>query len=543
MKRILLVLLLIASAGAGLWFGARHEVGSAAIPMVDRGADAAAHGAAAFIGADFGGLSLKALQSHALPWKLVTAALVLQAVDTDGSVTADRATLNSLLAEFGFLVEARVANLPGGVSSRPDGMPLGLTHAVLFPVAGAPVLVSNLGCAACHGGVIYDAEGRPDSSRAWIGMPNSSINLEAYTLAVFRALKAYRDAPDRLMGMVTALYPETGWREVQTLRWLVMPLVQARLDEIPGDRPLPFPNGVPGSTNGVAALKHSFGVPLIGGGARDAGVVSIPDLGYRHWRNSLLVDGAYAVPGQDRQVETTPEDNTPEKQAALAAMTTFFTVPSMGVHPDRAIEAVPVAEDIYAFLGSAYAPQPFPGEIDADLAAKGGAIYAAECSACHGTYTMEAGRPALVSFPNWLGDVETDPLRAEAFSEDLVETFRKTAYRDRIDAARTQAYAAPPLSGIWASAPYLHNGSVPTIRGLLTPAARPDTFEVGGHALDFDHLGLHLQNGRYPKDYDPFSRPVLIDTSQPGLSNEGHEFGADLSELDKDALIAFLKQL
>ena len=81
------------------------------------------------------------------------------------------------------------------------------------------------------------------------------------------------------MKMVSALYPETGWRERQTLRWLVLPLVRARLDQSPNSRPLPFLNAVPGSTNGVAALKHIFGVPLVGGGDKDAGFVSIPDLG------------------------------------------------------------------------------------------------------------------------------------------------------------------------------------------------------------------------------------------------------------------------
>jgi mono/diheme cytochrome c family protein len=215
----------------------------------------------------------------------------------------------------------------------------------------------------------------------------------------------------------------------------------------------------------------------------------------------------------------------------------------MGVHPSKAIEAVPVAEDIYAFLDSAYAPQPLPGVIDENLALAGSVIYSTECSACHGAYDTLDGRPELVSFSNWLGDVGTDPLRAAAFTEGLANTFQDTPYHDQIAAAHTGGYVAPPLDGIWSSAPYLHNGSIPTIWHLLTPEARPETFELGGHMLDFTRLGLRLQDGRYPEGYVPFSQPVILDTTQPGLGNDGHDFGATLSDVDKSALMEFLKQL
>ncbi|MEM9231070.1 MAG: hypothetical protein AAGB10_15855 [Pseudomonadota bacterium] len=543
MKYLVGIAGVIALLLAGLWFGARHQASSLAVPTVDEAAGATAHGAAAFVGADFGGLSMQALESHALPWKLVTASLVLDAVQRDPSLTADVATLDRLLADFGFLSDSRVANLPDGVTLQPGGLPLGMTYAVLSPLAGAPVQVANLGCAACHSGVTYDAGGQPVPGEAWIGMPNSSLNLEAYTAAVFRAFKAHAGSPGALMDMVATLYPDTGWRETQTLRWLVLPLVRARLEETPGDRPLPFPNGVPGSTNGVAALKHVFGVPLIDGGPGDAGIVSIPDLGHRHWRNSLLADGAYAIPGLERHAATTAGDNTAEKRAALAAMTTFFTVPSMGVHPDAAIDNIATAKDIYEFLDKAYAPQPFPGQVDSNLAATGHATYAAECSGCHGTYRTDISPPELVSFPNWSGDTGTDPLRAAAFSQELISAFEDTPYRDQIAVKATRAYAAPPLDGLWASAPYLHNGSVPTIWALLSPQDRPDVFELGGHALDFEHLGLRLVDGRYPAGYVPFSRPALFDTTLPGHGNAGHVYGETLSDGEKRALIEFLKQL
>ena len=108
---------------------------------------------------------------------------------------------------------------------------------------------------------------------------------------------------------------------------------------------------------------------------------------------------------------------------------------------------------------------------------------------------------------------------------------------------------APILSSLWATAPYLHNGSVPTLRQLMNPAERPARFMVGGHKLDLVDVGIAgrlAEDGvwRYPEGYQPWSDPEVYDTSLPGLSNRGHEreFGP-LSEEEKRALIEYLKVL
>lgn len=539
-SRIFFCLVLIAG---GLWFGGRHEARSLALPAVLPNANATDRGAAAFAGADFGGLSIDALQTNAVPWRLAAAALVLDAQSQDPDLPSDLATLADVLSRFGFLTPEVIANLPDGLTQGPHDMPLGVTFGDLAPLAGTRVRVANLGCAACHAGVGYDEDGAPDPSRAWLGMPNTSINLEAYTVTLFQAMSRAVEVPDDLLATVDEMYPEISAAERATLRWGIMPLVRARLADIEGDRPLPFPNGLPGATNGVAALKHAFGLPLLGAGPGEAGIVSIPDLGYRHWRTSLLADGAYGIPGTEQQGARGPSDDTAEHRAALAAITTFFTVPSMGVTPDRALTQTDVAEDIFAFLGDAYTPQAFPGQIDPIRAARGADIYANSCSACHGTYSSDGDGVELVAFPNWIGNVGTDPLRAEAFSEDLVQRFTDTPYATVIDVRRTESYIAPPLSGLWASAPYLHNGSVPTIAALLAPSTRPERFEVGGHALDFERMGILLEDGAYPDAHVPFSDPVIYDTSAAGQGNAGHAYGNELSPEEQRALIEFLKQL
>ncbi len=97
-------------------------------------------------------------------------------------------------------------------------------------------------------------------------------------------------------------------------------------------------------------------------------------------------------------------------------------------------------------------------------------------------------------------------------------------------------YEARPLNGIWATAPYLHNGSVPTLDALLRPAAeRPTSFRIGVRAFDTQKVGL----GAGPAT----STLPMLDTTAPGHTNGGHEYGVSLSEPDRRALIEYLKSL
>lgn len=547
MKRAAAWIMVVAGllALASLALKGPDRVPSALLAGTDgRPLDSAQRGAIAFYGADFGGLSLAALESHAVPWRLVAAALLLDARDADPAVRLDPAALAAVMARFGFLSPAAIGNWPAGVPAIRSALQLGFTHGDLPLVRGLPVRVANLGCAACHAGVMWRADGTPDPSRAWLGTPNSSLDLEAYTQAVFRAMRRQTRDPDRLLAAAATLFPDMGSGERLALRHLVLPRVRDRLAALAGqDRPLPFPNGTPGSTNGIAALKMALGVPLAGGGAGEVGFVSIPDLGHRTWRSSLLADGAYAVPGAARNAPTTIADLTPAHADAQAAITTFFTVPSMGVHPDRAIDSLPAARDVTAFLAR-YSPQRFPGPIDRAAAAAGRRLYAARCAACHGGYDGSLDAPRLLRFPNWIGLVGTDPLRARLLDARLAAAVAASPYRDKVAPASTGRYAAPPLTGLWASAPYLHNGSVPTLAALLDPATRPVRFKVGGHALDFAAVGLRITaTGDYPPGYRPWSTPAWIDTRLPGKGAGGHDQGSDLSAIEKRQLIEYLKLL
>ena len=97
---------------------------------------------------------------------------------------------------------------------------------------------------------------------------------------------------------------------------------------------------------------------------------------------------------------------------------------------------------------------------------------------------------------------------------------------------------APPLDGIWARAPYLHNGSVPSLSDLLTPSAeRPRSFVRGYDVYDQVKIGFISDTA------DAQGAGWIYDTSLPGNSAKGHEFGTDLAGPDRSALLEFMKTL
>src|SRR5207237_8483192 len=110
-----------------------------------------------------------------------------------------------------------------------------------------------------------------------------------------------------------------------------------------------------------------------------------------------------------------------------------------------------------------------------------------------------------------------DPVRDDVI--DALKTLAgpRPASTDPSDALR---YKARPLDGIWATAPYLHNGSVPTLRALfMAPAARPKTFYVGSREFDPVNVGF---------DTTKAAGSFLSDTSRAGNSNAAHQWATTL---------------
>jgi hypothetical protein len=120
--------------------------------------------------------------------------------------------------------------------------------------------------------------------------------------------------------------------------------------------------------------------------------------------------------------------------------------------------------------------------------------------------------------------------------EDL-DQHGEIAWRDTLLDTRPPygPYAARPLYGVWAAAPYLHNGSVPTLYDLLLPPEqRPKTFALGSREYDPVRLGFVVETKCSQQD-------CLVDTTRPGSGNGGHLWGTDLAEADRTALLEYLK--
>jgi hypothetical protein len=192
--------------------------------------------------------------------------------------------------------------------------------------------------------------------------------------------------------------------------------------------------------------------------------------------------------------------------------------------------------DVLAYLKTIEAPK-FPGPIDARLAKKGQAVFEDNCSDCHGQYGAKPSYPSKV-VP--IADVGTDPARNDFMHRlNFAEHYNRTWFGKRSVMSATPGYVAPPLDGVWATAPYLHNGSVPTLEAVLDPVLRPSCFlrARDSRRYDLERVGWEhsTPNG--------CSGPMVFDTSLYGKGNGGHEFGLDLDGAQRRAVLEYLKTL
>jgi mono/diheme cytochrome c family protein len=176
----------------------------------------------------------------------------------------------------------------------------------------------------------------------------------------------------------------------------------------------------------------------------------------------------------------------------------------------------------------------YPFAIDKEMAGRGAEHYQARCASCH------AGPegPNRLHEPSEIG---TDPTRIVSFTQKQADNFNKF-----LGSIETPGYHAPTepgirstrkvwaasLPGVWARSPYLHNGSVRTMQELLTPPTqRAKSFHRGSREYSESEMG-YTDSGSF-----------VLDTTQPGNSNAGHDYGTDLTASQKRELIEYLKTL
>lgn len=201
--------------------------------------------------------------------------------------------------------------------------------------------------------------------------------------------------------------------------------------------------------------------------------------------------------------------------------------------------------DILAWIESCQPPA-YPYEIDQSLAASGKAVFAENCVRCHGTYGDKEEYPELMID---IDEIGTDSVRLTGMSAAHRRFYQESWFGEygKLEVTEEPAgYIAPPLDGIWASAPYLHNGSVPTLWHLMHSDQRPIVWLRDEDGYDQQRVGLQVAELlEVPTSIPSYSDQRLryFDTQKKSKSAAGHTFPDELSESQKFALLEYLKTL
>jgi Cytochrome C oxidase, cbb3-type, subunit III len=398
-------------------------------------------------------------------------------------------------ARLGFIFEPGSADRPIGTSVREN-----------------PVARIGLNCAACHTGTVRDEPDAP--AQIVYGMPAQGLNAEGYYRFLFAAARDPRFNSDVLLAAIRQVNPGFSWWEGLIYQYVAIPNARAELLAT-GDRLAWFdqrPPFGPGRFDSSNTYKAVLGESI----DDTVGTVDLPSIWNQRPREGLQLDWD----GNNTSVDERSRGGT------LGS----------GSSPDTLDEAA--LQRVRDWIWDLQ-PPPFSRErLDAERARAGEPIYQAQCAACH------ALDGALVGRVTPLAEIGTDPERLNAFTPSVAQALNTSdpahpyPWRKFSHFQKTDGYANQPLDGVWLRAPYLHNGSVPTLRDLLNPPdQRPTTFVRGYDVYDHANVGF-VSSG-------PQAERVgwRYDTRARGNSNQGHTYGTQLSPADKDALLEYLKTL
>jgi mono/diheme cytochrome c family protein len=194
----------------------------------------------------------------------------------------------------------------------------------------------------------------------------------------------------------------------------------------------------------------------------------------------------------------------------------------------------PAMERVERFLRALPAP-PSPHRPDAAAVERGKVVFAANCGECH----ARDGKRTLTVIA--VSEVGTDGHRVQMWTEAARDAYNN--YREGRDWGfksfrKNDGYVAEPLDGLWLNGPYLHNGSVPSLRDLLEPPAqRPVTFMRGLDVVDGRNGGFVAPSCDPRQD---LAEGFCFDTRVVGNGNGGHVYGTSLSAPEKSDLLAYL---
>jgi mono/diheme cytochrome c family protein len=202
---------------------------------------------------------------------------------------------------------------------------------------------------------------------------------------------------------------------------------------------------------------------------------------------------------------------------------------------------------IQAYLYSLEAPK-YPLAINQEQAKRGEVLFVQKCATCHGTYGEKPHYPNKI-IP--LAKIGTDPKRFQNQGPKFLEAYNTSWFAQEgqgLSMKPTEGYQAPPLTGIWATPPYFHNGSVPTLEGVLNSNLRPKLFTRSFKTAQADYddrrVGWKVTEVQaIPPGLNAMEKRRYYDTTQPGRGNQGHTYGDAFTDLERAAVIEYLKTL
>lgn len=351
----------------------------------------------------------------------------------------------------------------------------------------------TMNCFSCHGGSIPDGHG---GQRSWPGAPNSRFALQTLTEET-RLAKPGLQKPFSRMDLGSAFVPlgsTNGTTNAVMFGVVLMAYRDADLT-FHKDRPIP------------KMVNHDMDAPP-----------------WWHFKRKkmMYIDGFASH--------------------SARGLMQFMLIPQNG--PEKFREWESDFQDVMAYITSIEAPK-YPYSIDTALAERGRIAFNRVCADCHGTYGAGSSYPEKL-IP--IDEVRTDRVRLDALTPTHRAAYGKSWFAhlgELPNIADPRGYVAPPLDGVWASSPYFHNGSVPTLWHVLHSKQRPTVWTRTSDDFDQAHLGPIIKTS----DDLPSSvtagaeRRQYFDTRAFGKSAAGHDFPDALEEDEKRAVLEYLKTL
>ncbi|HBE17890.1 MAG TPA: hypothetical protein DEG17_12200 [Cyanobacteria bacterium UBA11149] len=399
---------------------------------------------------------------------------------------------------------------PGGYTSlgftweEGKETPIGISKKTIgFPRQG-------ITCAVCHSVTIREKP--QDKPMIFLGGPSSKFDSQSYLRFLAACANDPRFTADYILDAIKYVY-NLSWLDKLLYRYVIIPQTKKGiLRQVAGFAWMDSrPDWGPGRISPFNPGKFRYLEQPLDDTVDNSDMMSI-------WNQKIKVESGFAYHWDGLETSLTETIQT-------GAIGDGATPKSID------IEGLKRVEDFIMELP----PPKYPFAINPELAAIGSKIFDNNCATCHAFGREKTGTVIPIE------EIATDRHRLDMWTQAAADSYNQYAedYEWDFDYLRkTNGYVAVSLDGLWARAPYLHNGSIPTLKDLLEkPENRPQVFYRGYDVYDREKVGFVSEGVEAQKI------GFQYDTSLIANGNQGHIYGTDLAAEDKEALIEYLKTL